>query len=52
LNLFEFSVLIGAFSAFSLGFDICGNPEFDPPQQLDLQQQGKQFDHIPLCPII
>ena len=33
---------------FSLGYDICGNPENDPPEQ-DLEQQqqpGKLFDHI------
>ena len=45
-------ILIVAFSALSLGFDICGNPECDPPQPLEQQQQGKQFDHIPLYPII
>ena len=49
---FEFVVLIVVVFAFSLGFDICGNPESDPPQQLEQQQQGKQFDHIPLYPII
>ena len=34
-------VLLG----FSLGFDICGDPEHDPPQHIEQQQQGKQFDH-------
>ena len=31
----------------SLGFDICGDPEHDPPQHTleQQQQQGKQFDH-------
>ena len=46
-----FVVLIVAFSALSLGFDICGNPECDPQQPLEQQQQGKQFDHIPFNPI-
>ena len=35
------------FIVFPLSFDICGDPESDPPQQIDQQQQGKQFDHIP-----
>ena len=39
------------FLAFPLGFDICGDPESDPPQQIDQQQQGKQFDHFHHCPI-
>ena len=34
-------------SVLSLGFDICGNPESDPPQHIEQQQlAGKQFDHI------
>ena len=49
---FVFVVLIVVVLALSLGFDICGNPDCDPPQQLEQQQQGKQFDHMPLYPII
>ena len=43
---FVFVVLIDFGFALALGFDICGNPENDPPQQLEQQQQGKQFDHV------
>ena len=38
--------LIVAFSALWLGYDICGDPECDPPQQIEQEQQGKQFDHV------
>ena len=39
------------FIAFPLGFDICGDSVSDPQQQIDQQQQGKQFDHFHHCPI-
>ncbi|MGL6084115.1 MAG: hypothetical protein ACRC4N_17245, partial [Gammaproteobacteria bacterium] len=45
LGLVAFLYSYQLFIAFSLGFDICGNPENDPPQQSDPQQPGKQFDH-------
>ena len=44
-SLFAFRYSYRFFFALSLGFDICGNPENDPPQQSDHQQPGKQFDH-------
>ena len=52
LVVFVAFVLIVAFSALSLGFDICGDPECDPPQNSEHKHQGKQFDHFPLHPII
>ena len=43
LVLLEFSLLF----VLPLGYDICGNPEHDPPQpSIEQQQQGKQFDHV------
>ena len=45
-------VLIVAFAVLALGFDICGDPESDPHQQIEQIQPGKQFDHIHLIPLL
>ena len=43
--MFSFLSIFGF--ALALGYDICGNPENDPPQpSIEQQQQGKQFDHV------
>ena len=42
LALLEFSLSF----VLPLGYDICGDPENDPPQSSIEQQQGKQFDHV------
>ena len=47
-----FFILIGSFSLFPIGADECVDPVNDPLQHSEQPQQGKQFDHIPLIPLL